>query len=543
MKAKAFSYIRFSTPEQLKGDSLRRQLEASRKYALDNDLDLDESLQDLGVKAFHGLNRLKGALGRFLQLVKSGRIARGSYLIVENLDRLSREDVDEAYDQFRSIIKAGITIVTLQDGIIYSESSIRSNWAQLIISITYMARAHDESKRKSERLSSAWVNKRAKALNGERILTFRCPAWLRKSEDGKSFVVNDEAAKVINVIFDMKIEGRGVERIARELNQTTLWKPQGRKGKAPSWRKSYLEKILYNNRALIGEYQPHKMVNGKRVPEGDPILKYYPIIVDEEKFYRVQSFINDNRNAKARSAGRNDKVSNLFGHMAVCMDCGYSMQFINKGYTSKGGQYLACDKEVRKIDGGCRSRRIRYNLVEENILLYCIGLEVEDIIPSSKERVAELGMKLKREQSINGELIAINDNIEKLLNKIQSKGISLEYEKSLDHRVEAHILRKEKLITEQAQIIKDIERLSQNPKNTEEQLQDIKGLIDRMNLLKSLGKDEELLNLRLNLRSHLRRLIKRIYISSRPDIGILFQSGQRRTIGITDNKVHKIFDD
>jgi len=32
-KKKAYSYIRFSTPEQLKGDSLRRQLESSRKYA------------------------------------------------------------------------------------------------------------------------------------------------------------------------------------------------------------------------------------------------------------------------------------------------------------------------------------------------------------------------------------------------------------------------------------------------------------------------------------------------------------------------------
>ena len=30
MQKKAYSYIRFSTPEQIKGDSLRRQLEASK---------------------------------------------------------------------------------------------------------------------------------------------------------------------------------------------------------------------------------------------------------------------------------------------------------------------------------------------------------------------------------------------------------------------------------------------------------------------------------------------------------------------------------
>jgi len=34
MSKKAYSYIRFSTPEQLKGDSLRRQLESSREYSI-----------------------------------------------------------------------------------------------------------------------------------------------------------------------------------------------------------------------------------------------------------------------------------------------------------------------------------------------------------------------------------------------------------------------------------------------------------------------------------------------------------------------------
>ena len=33
-KKKAYSYIRFSTSEQLKGDSLRRQLESSRNAQL-----------------------------------------------------------------------------------------------------------------------------------------------------------------------------------------------------------------------------------------------------------------------------------------------------------------------------------------------------------------------------------------------------------------------------------------------------------------------------------------------------------------------------
>jgi hypothetical protein len=46
----AYSYLRLSTPKQNKGDSVRRQLELAQKYAEQNNLILDETLQlfDLG---------------------------------------------------------------------------------------------------------------------------------------------------------------------------------------------------------------------------------------------------------------------------------------------------------------------------------------------------------------------------------------------------------------------------------------------------------------------------------------------------------------
>ena len=43
MGIKAYSYIRFSTPEQIKGDSLNRQLQLSKSYAKHHNLILDKS--------------------------------------------------------------------------------------------------------------------------------------------------------------------------------------------------------------------------------------------------------------------------------------------------------------------------------------------------------------------------------------------------------------------------------------------------------------------------------------------------------------------
>ncbi len=85
---KAYSYIRFSTPAQAEGDSLRRQTEKAAAFAREHGLELDEELtfEDLGLSAYKGKNRTEGALGKFIIEVDGGRIPKGSYLLVESLD-------------------------------------------------------------------------------------------------------------------------------------------------------------------------------------------------------------------------------------------------------------------------------------------------------------------------------------------------------------------------------------------------------------------------------------------------------------------------
>src|SRR5262245_20911458 len=106
----AFSYVRFSTPEQAKGDSLRRQTEKAEQYCQRRGWTLDTSLtlHDLGVSAFHGKNALVGNLGEFLKAVQRGTVLPGSVLIVESFDRISRQGIDEGYDFIKSILKKDV---------------------------------------------------------------------------------------------------------------------------------------------------------------------------------------------------------------------------------------------------------------------------------------------------------------------------------------------------------------------------------------------------------------------------------------------------
>src|SRR5205823_10180715 len=117
--------LRFSSPEQSRGDSARRQTEG---VAADHSpeawcrrsgvrLDTSLSLRDEGVSAFRGRHRENPdeyALAAFLQLVESGRVPKGSYLVVENLDRLTREKIVPAVNLFTGILLAGVKIVQLR---------------------------------------------------------------------------------------------------------------------------------------------------------------------------------------------------------------------------------------------------------------------------------------------------------------------------------------------------------------------------------------------------------------------------------------------
>lgn len=514
---KAYSYIRFSTPAQEEGDSLRRQISQSEAYATAHGLTLDDSLRltDRGLSAFHGIHRIKGALGEFHRLVERGEVEPGSVLLVESLDRLSREQVLDALTQFSGLINAGVKVVTLADTMEYDRESINANFGQLLMSLVIMARAHEESKTKSYRGREAWDNKRKEARN--KPLTARCPAWL-KLTDGK-FEVVPEVARVINRIFGMKLAGKGSERIAWELNKNGAWKP------ANGWRKSYIDKLLRNNRALLGEFQPHKKVEGKRTPEGEPIPGYFPPIVEPELFHQVQAGIQGNSQTKGNAGGRPGPINNLFPHIAKCARCGGPMAYVCKGRPPKGGSYLVCDKARRGL--GCEKNFLRYDRFEPLILTYCKGLDPVEILPGNDRIQSELANLGNQLRAVEGELAQVERNIGNLLD-------NLEIGESVRDRLKARQEQKSQLEAQREALACQIDETASVAQNAEKQLRDVKDLIARMAELEG----QERIDLRLSLRNQLRRLIAQMnFLPDRGQVGMLFRTGERRLLIVEGDQV------
>ncbi len=90
-----------------------------------------------------------------------GKVEKGSYLLVESLDRLSRDTVRVARDRFEAILDRGINIAVLSEGKVYKADSY--DMSDMIMSLLVMQRANEESAMKSKRGRAAWQQKKKRA--------------------------------------------------------------------------------------------------------------------------------------------------------------------------------------------------------------------------------------------------------------------------------------------------------------------------------------------------------------------------------------------
>jgi len=162
----AFSYTRFSTLKQEQGDSGRRQIESARKYAAERGYILDESI---GLTAANPPGQVgisaKGLWMNSLKRIESKTIPRGSILIVEGPDCVSRQRFFEAYSTYQRVLSAGIEIHFLSIRYVLKPEHSFTDILRVGVEID---RANCESVLKSERLGEAWSKKRetCKRQNG-----------------------------------------------------------------------------------------------------------------------------------------------------------------------------------------------------------------------------------------------------------------------------------------------------------------------------------------------------------------------------------------
>lgn len=360
-------------------------------------------MRDEGLSAYHQRHVKSGALGVFLLAVDGGRIAPGSVLVVEGLDRLSRAEPIQAQAQLAQIVNAGITVVTASDGKEYNRQRLKENPMDLVYSLLVMIRAHEESDTKSKRVRAAirrqcesWIagTYRGAVRNG------KDPHWAKWN--GTSFEIVPERAEAMRLAVSLFRAGNGAVRIARALADRGLSVTDGGMVASNLYR-------MFRRPDLIGVKVIEIEGEEYRLPG------YYPPLLSDAEYSELQELTGQ----RFRRRGKGEIPGILTGlNLTTCGYCGAAIvgQNIKAQERALDGS-LPLDYQRRlKCNGtahgsGCPvGGSVSVVPVERALLTYCadqmnltalLSCEdrtqpLRDRLASIRARIAELEQQIER---------------------------------------------------------------------------------------------------------------------------------------------------
>ncbi|MGD0039432.1 MAG: recombinase family protein, partial [Isosphaeraceae bacterium] len=385
-----YSYLRYSSLPQGEGDSIRRQTKDAADWCKRHDdvqLDTSRTYLDRGRSAYHGRHRQRGgALAAFLAEVETGHIPRGSVLIIENLDRLSRENPWDAVPLLCGLVNAGITVVTLSPSEMTFERGC--NLTALVLAVVEFGRGHSESASKSDRLHAVWAEKRRAVREEGAIMTRSLPAWIKRQ--GDKLVLVPERATIVRRMFCLALQGHGLSLIVKELTRdgVATW------GRGSVWKKGYIHKII-SGRVVLGEYQPLR--DGKS--EGDPLAHYFPAAIDESTWLQAQAAL---ARRKDKPGPIGEKVATLFGGLLKDAATGDHLRIAwHTGGTAKDRRKRRVLVNARSMEGACPGVSFPHEIFEQAVLSLLKEVNPADVLgkePQSESAAvaADLAVKDQR---------------------------------------------------------------------------------------------------------------------------------------------------
>lgn len=222
---------------------------------------------------------------------------------------------------------------------------------------------------------------KAKGQAGKPLCTNPPYGYLKDPEDNMHWIVDEEAAKVVQTIFDLCMKGYGPSQIAQELHERQIPVPTAHlqsigvktPGKVPddiyAWSPRSVADIL-DKQEYLGHtvnFKTHKKsFKIKKKINNDPsewavFENTHEAIIEQGVFDAVKR-IRDGRRRVDRLG-----AMPMFSGMLFCADCGAKLyQVRGKGWPHEK-EYFVC-ASYRKIKGGCSSHQIR-NVVIEQLLL------------------------------------------------------------------------------------------------------------------------------------------------------------------------------
>lgn len=312
---------------------------------------------------------------QFNKMIEDCKAGKIDMVITKSISRFARNTLD-CLNYVRLFKDLGI-------GVIFEKENINSLDSKGEVLLTILSSlAQDESRSISE--NSTWgIRRRFEQgkvhVNQTKFLGYD------KDENG-DLVINEKQAKIVRRIYNDFLDGKGPNRIAKDLEKEKVPKWDG----TYKWYESSIRKMLSNEKykgdALLQKTYTVDFLSKKRAENDGDVPQYYvenshPAIIDKETWEAVQLEM-ERRSAYAEKHGIQKVDKNPFSGRVICGVCGraYGRKVWNSTDERLRRIIWRCNnKYVVKGDKGCGSKHI------DDQLLYVAFVNIFNAMVENKE--------------------------------------------------------------------------------------------------------------------------------------------------------------
>ena len=359
-------YCRLSRDDEQDGmsGSIKNQQAILEKYAQENGFKNTRVFIDDG---WSGTNFARPAFTEIMELAEKGLIGT---LIVKDHSRLGRNRLivgqllEEGFDNL------GVRSIAIMDNI-----DTAKGISQIVPMQDLFTEWHAQNT--SQKVRNVF---KSKGMSGAPLTTNPPFGYLKDPEDKNSWIVDEDAAKIVRQIFAWCVDGLGPTQIAKRLKAakvltpTEHWLSIGRNCSKPpavpyNWCSATVADILgkqeycgdtVNFRSTRKSFKNKKKI--ERPPEEWKIFKdTHPAIIDREVFDLVQEL------RKHRRRPTKSGIVSPFSGLLYCADCGEKLYYSFSNNYKREQAYFFCSS-YRKNSDVCSAHYIREKVVDQLVL-------------------------------------------------------------------------------------------------------------------------------------------------------------------------------
>ena len=346
---------------------------------------------------YNGLNFNRPGFQRMLADIKAGKIKR---VIVKDMSRFGRDYLQVGFYTDMLFPDFGVHFIAVNDGV---DSTRGENEFTAIRNVFNEMYARDTSKK----IRATW---QSKGKSGEHLTTIPPYGYMKDPDNKKKWIIDEEAAAVVQQIFALCVSGMGPTQIAKWLEKHEIYNPTAysqAKGR-PVTNKPTANPYKWTNETVSRtleriEYLGHTVnfktrkqsYKSKKKLWNDPsewviFENTQPPIVEESVFLIVQNI----RRSRRRPTKMGDM--GIFSGLLYCAECGGKMYQCRATNFTEEQKYFICST-YRKGKDLCTTHSIK-NVVLHEIVLRNLREAIEYVTQYEAEFIQEAADSRLRER-------------------------------------------------------------------------------------------------------------------------------------------------